>query len=122
MSGQECLWILQESEFEADRVSGLRDPTMQAAEMRARRCFFVARSYLSDRKPGEAFALFGKAQERVAEAVTQHGECASPDATAIKVAQLGCLSSRQGRVFLTTKAGPPRGGGGRPYNAKGKCY
>lgn len=58
---------------------------LQAAELRARRCFFLARSYLADGKPREARALFGRTGVRVAEAVDRHEECASPDATALKV-------------------------------------
>lgn len=56
----------------------------QSAEFRAQRCFFLARSYLTDAKPREARALFSRAEERAAEALTQHEDCARPNAAAIK--------------------------------------
>jgi len=63
---------------------------MQTAEMMAQRCFFVARSYLSDGKPRDAHALFAHARQRALEAVSKHEECAKPDASAMKV-PLACF-------------------------------
>lgn len=76
----------------------------KTAEMMAQRCFFVARSYLSDGKPRDAHALFAHARQRALEAVSKHEECAKPDASAMK--SLEDLSNRCGawRVVAHAKA------------------
>ena len=67
---------------------------LQAAEFQAQRCFYLARSYLSDAKPREGHALFIRTEERASAAIAKHEECAQPDTKAVEVLILTIYTSR----------------------------
>ena len=67
---------------------------VQAAQFQAQRCFYVAQAHREAGNPQAAHGLLSRAQQRAAEAVSLHQECASIDQGALQ--QLQQLQERAG--------------------------